>query len=74
MPCTKLVELLKAEKIDLESEIERDKWFLSQQQHRNVGRAYAEYDFINKYLSAWAEGYKKCYCSLVCPDRKKCGK
>ena len=72
MTCTQLIQLLAQERIDLKTEIERDKWFLSEKEHRDVGFERAEQHFIENYLNSWAEGYKMCYCSLVCPQRGDC--
>ena len=32
----------------------------------------AEKDFNEKYMNAFAEGYKLCYCYMVCPDMNEC--
>jgi hypothetical protein len=72
MPCLKLAELLKDERPDLKGEINRHKWFLSQREKRDVGEEYATKDFLDKYLDAFCEGYKVCYCNHVCSARKEC--
>jgi hypothetical protein len=72
MTCTQLVELLKQERIDLRQEIEKDKWYLSEKEGHDVGWRQAEQHFIEHYLNAWATGYKRAYCSLVCPERGRC--
>lgn len=71
-PCTHLVELLMAERPELKSEIMRHKYFKSIEQNKDVGYNWAERDFIENYLDSWAEGFRRCYCSLVCPERKEC--
>ena len=69
MSCDKLVDLLKNEKQDLISEIEKDKWYLSEKAGYDVGWNTAKKHFVETYLNNWAEGYRKCYCSLVCENR-----
>ena len=32
----------------------------------------AERNFNEKYMKAFGEGYKLCYCYMVCPDREVC--
>ena len=68
MTCRKLANLLRSERPALKEEFERHKYFLSQQENRDVGIRYAERDFIQNHLNDWAEGYKKCYCQLVCKE------
>jgi len=70
MSCHELVKLLRTEKQDLRDEIIKHKYYLSQKENRDVGYKTAEMDFIDNYLPVWAEGYKKCFCSLVCQDKE----
>lgn len=70
MPCPKLKELLRAEKLDLEEEIAKHKWYKSERYGFDVGWDFAEKDFMNNHLNAWAEGYKVCYCKHVCKECK----
>ena len=68
MTCTHLAELLLVEREDLKEEINRHKWFMSQQQGHDVGIVQATQDFLDHYMNAWAEGYKECYCHRVCQE------
>ena len=70
--CTQLEKLLVEECIDLQKEIDKNKYYLSEKAGKDVGWKCAEKDFIEKFLNAWASGYKKCFCHLVCPDNNDC--
>ena len=52
--------------------IEEDKWYLSEEQHQDVGWAAAEEHFLRVYASGFNAGYRACYCALHCPYRKDC--
>ena len=68
MTCTHLAELVLKEKGDLQEEINRHKYFLSQRVGHDVGVTEATKDFLDHYLNAWAEGWKECYCNNVCKE------
>jgi len=69
MSCHELVELLRAEKVDLKDELLKHKYYLSEKAGHDVGLKEAESSFIDNYLPIWAEGYRKAYCSLVCKHK-----
>ena len=66
MPCTKLKEMLKDEMGDLEMELDKHKYYLSQRFGFDVGKEFAEKDYLQNHLNAWASGWKDCYCKHVC--------
>lgn len=68
MTCKKLKDLLKDEMGDLTDEINKHKWYLSQRHGFDVGWDFAEKDFLNNHLNAWATGYKVAYCKHVCRE------
>lgn len=71
--CVHLVELLAAERPALEREFEKNKYYLSQKAHFDVGLKTAKDDFLEHYLTTWAAGFKAAYCHHVCPGRENCG-
>ena len=73
MSCDELVEFLSKERKSLQDEIEKDKWYLSEKAGYDVGYEFAKNHFMSNlfYLNAWAEGYKTCYCILVCKNKCK---
>jgi hypothetical protein len=56
----------------LKKAIEENKWFLSEKEHRDVGWAVAEENFLQVYSSGFNAGYRACYCGLCCPIRNEC--
>lgn len=70
--CIHLKELLSKERLALEREINRNKYYLSQKAGHDVGLEIAEKDFVEHYLNIWASGFKAAYCNYVCPDGKEC--
>ena len=70
--CTLLKKLLKAEEPFLHEQIEKNKYYLSQKEHHDVGWKEAEKDFIEHYLNTWAAGFKAAYCNYVCDVRGNC--
>lgn len=72
MKCKSLADLLRAEMPEIKSEFIRHKYFMSKEAGHDVGIREAEADFVNNHLNDWAEGYKKCYCELVCQYRDEC--
>lgn len=68
MTCHELRRLLLEESNDLEEEINKHKWYLSERFRFDVGYDFAEKDFLANHLNSWAEGYKKCFCSCVCKE------
>ena len=70
--CTCLKQLLDAEKPVLIKEISKNKYYLSQKEHHDVGWKVAEKDFVEHYLNTWATGFKAAYCNFVCDVREDC--
>lgn len=70
--CTCLKQLLNAEKPSLIKEISKNKYYLSQKEHHDVGWNIAEKDFIEHYLNTWATGFKAAYCNYICPASNNC--
>lgn len=56
----------------LRKSIEEDKWYLSEQEGRDVGWDAAEQHFISTYFCGFAAGFKAAFCSMICPNRKNC--
>ena len=56
----------------LQTCIEEDKWYLSEQEGHDVGWQVAEDHFFQTYFCGFAAGFRACYCSLTCPIRKDC--
>jgi hypothetical protein len=71
--CTHLHQLLDAEKPVLRKEINKNKYYLSQKEHHDVGWKEAEKDFLEHYLKTWAAGFKAAYCNYICDVRNNCG-
>jgi len=70
--CVGLKKLLEAEKAPLKKEINKNKYYLSQKEHYDVGWKEAEKDFISHHLNTWATGFKAAYCNYVCELRDSC--
>ena len=70
--CLHLKQLLEAEKPALKEEIEKNKYYLSEKAHYDVGLEEAQKDFIEHYLDTWAAGFKDAYCKHVCKERDDC--
>ncbi|MCK5043847.1 hypothetical protein KAR52_02495 [Candidatus Pacearchaeota archaeon] len=71
-PCTCLRQLLEAEIPMLRKEISKNKYYLSQKEHHDVGWKVAEKDFVEHYLDTWATGFKAAYCNYICPAKDSC--
>jgi hypothetical protein len=70
--CIRLRKLLEAEKTPLIKEINKNKYYLSQKAHYDVGWNKAEEDFLEHYLDTWATGFKAAYCNHVCDVKNDC--
>lgn len=70
--CIKLEELLKAEIPALKEATLHRMNLLEKEKHMKVPYHMAEKDFMNRFLNAWGEGYKQCYCAFVCTERDNC--
>jgi hypothetical protein len=68
MTCSQLKELLRTEIPNLQMEIDKHKYYLSQKLNVDVGVQFAERDYLSNYLEPWATGYKECFCSNVCKE------
>jgi hypothetical protein len=71
-PCTCLRQLLEAEIPALRKEINKNKYYLSQKEHHDVGWKEAEKDFIEYHLKTWAGGFKAAFCNYICPAKDNC--
>jgi hypothetical protein len=56
----------------IQKSIEEDKWYLSEQQGKDVGWEMAKEHFINTYFAGFAAGFRASYCTLTCPLRHDC--
>jgi len=70
--CKHLDDLLPPEGEGINFEIDLHKWYLSERYGYDVGRIFAELDYLQHYLPAYAKGFKDCYCKLVCKDNQNC--
>ena len=70
--CKHLNELLKAEMPALKIAYMHNQLELSDFVETKVSYKVAEKNFNDKYMKAFGEGYKLCYCYMVCPDRDSC--
>ena len=70
--CIHLKELLEAERLILEKEIQKNQYLLSRKRNHQVDWKEAEKDFTEHFLATWAEGFKSAYCNYVCPLRGEC--
>ena len=52
--------------------IEEDKYYLSEQEHHDVGWQFAEEHFLRVYASGFNAGYRACYCALYCSCKRDC--
>ena len=70
--CIHLRELSEIERSGLEKSIDEDKYYLSQQAGKDVGKETATKHFMVTYGRGWMAGFKVCYCMSLCEDRKDC--
>lgn len=70
--CTHLKQLLDAEKPILKKEIDKNKFYLSQKEHHEVGWREAEKYFCENSLKTWAAEFKTEYCKGFCAARYNC--
>ena len=75
MSCKGLKELLEAEKPGLRSAFGHRRYLISKREHKSpkdIDWNLAKEEFTDKYLNAWAEGFKYAYCNYVCKKRDSC--
>ena len=70
--CKHINDLLKAEIPSLKTAYMHRQLDLSNFVETKVSYKVAERNFNEKYMRAFGEGYKLCYCYLVCPDKDDC--
>ena len=70
--CKHLDDLLKAEMPAIKIAYMHRRLELSEFVEMKVSDKVAEKNFNDKYMRAFGEGYKLCYCYMVCPARDSC--
>ena len=70
--CEHLNDVVRAEMPALKIAYLHRQLSLSREMHTKIPYDVAKKQFEEKFIGAFAEGYKLCYCYNVCPDRKTC--
>ena len=72
MICKELQKLKDWTAKHLERAIEENKWYLSEQELRDVGMRKAEEDFLRRHVQTCGAGWRVEYCSMICESREGC--
>ena len=56
----------------LEQAIVENKWYLSEQELRDVGIRKAEEDFLRRHVEDCGAGWRVEYCSIICESKEGC--
>jgi hypothetical protein len=64
--CKEFHEMMEAQREQLRSAVEENKWYLSEQAHHDVGFKAAEKHFIDSFLQKWAMRFREHYCKNIC--------
>jgi hypothetical protein len=70
--CTQFRALMKYQHRWLESAIDENKWYLSEDAGADVGPEKATDDFCQRHLDRVADQYRREYCTNLCNDRHVC--
>ena len=70
--CAQFKAFMADQRLALQKAIDEDKWYMSEQQHHDVGTKAAHDHFIACHIEKWAAEFRRKYCTKKCALRNNC--
>ncbi len=67
--CNHLEEFKESQVHYLQNEINFNRWKLTQEKGKDIGKVASEQDYLENYGASWFKGFGDTYCSLFCPEK-----